>query len=143
MRNLYLLIVCAFVFNGCAIKKVYEKEKSMQNANKKINYIIKAIKEKKPEKKSTYESENIEAYTKSSSEVCVNGNFYHDYNINNNMTGDSYQDLEKLVKDNFLILRRQYYRTGLLNTTTSWRTSYIIGDGTVRLDFVVFSKVSV
>jgi len=132
MKYIFIIITSLLFFNGCTFKQNYNKNDSIEMAQKRIVQIKNMVKD---------------AETKNLNEIFIgnkffdcsqNGIFGIENTMNNNLYGSSYTDFDNLIESNFLVHKRFFFQKPRY-LDTGWVTSYIVGDGSIVISHTVNS----
>lgn len=136
MKNMIWISLLPALLTACATTPsapVYNKEASINNAQMKINAIRDMVAEAEGKEDDNISRKVGEAkgctYTGGVSGLSVNDNLRY--------KSQSWLDLDRLIKQNFLVLRSEHSKLASVRDEENFETYYIIGDGSTRLDHTV------
>ena len=132
MKNMIWISLLPAFLTACAITPsapVYNKEASINNAQMKINAIKDMVAEAERNGDDNISKKVSEArgctYTGGVSGLSVNDNLRY--------KSQSWLDLDRLIKQNFLVLKSEHSKLASDRNEENFATYYIIGDGSTEL----------
>lgn len=128
--NFVLKLILSLIFISCSSAS-YKKDVSYANALKKINLIKEHVKKAELEGKSS-------VFIKLSKGKGCSSKGISGIELSNNLAEESRKDFDKVIEDNFLVLRKELTRKRAgWYRRDAWVTYYLIGDGSIILAHAV------
>lgn len=126
------ILLITLMLASCAFNATYDQELSVKNAQEKIEVINQLVKKAQANNKDylsqTYRQRGCSS--KGSFGLAPSDNFAR----------ASYDDFERVLRENFLVLRKLHYPAGAIAYyRDAWKTHFIVGDGSV----IISQKVDV